>query len=251
MIHAYLEAIGIQAWVRRQAPVPKIQVPQSQAPPLAHIIPVAVTTVTATAAVPILPKPTPPEPIVSPALNWDTLNAQVQTCQRCALAHTRHHTVFGSGHPHASLMFIGDVPGSEGDNNGVIFSGTVGTLLDAMLHSLGLKRTEVYLCNVLKCHPPHNRAPHVDEIQACTHYLDAQIDLLQPRLIVALGAVATRHLLHSHNNLSDMRGHLHSYRNIPLFVTYHPAYLLRAPSHKRAAWEDLKRLLRYLRTAPP
>jgi len=178
-------------------------------------------------------------------LDWRDLNSMVSTCQACPLGETRKHAVFGAGNPRGSWLFVGEAPGAEEDRRGEAFVGRAGQLLDNMLRAMGLSREkDVYIANILKCRPPNNRDPLGPEVQACMPYLQRQIDLLQTRVIVALGRFAAQGLLQVDTPLSQLRGTTQHYQGIPLIVTYHPAYLLRNPIDKRKVWEDLKRALR-------
>jgi DNA polymerase len=154
--------------------------------------------------------------------------------------------VFGVGDPQAEVMFVGEAPGAEEDRQGEPFVGPAGKLLDAMLAAIGLDRREggVFIANVLKCRPPNNRDPQAEEVAACAGYLRRQIDLVQPRVLVALGRVAAQNLLESQQPLAKLRGGEHRFHETPLLVTYHPAYLLRNPADKAKAWEDLKAVWR-------
>ena len=177
-------------------------------------------------------------------LDWRDLSNMVSTCQACPLGETRKHAVFGAGNPHGSWLFVGEAPGAEEDRRGEAFVGRAGQLLDNMLQAMGLSREkDVYIANILKCRPPNNRDPLGPEVHACTPYLQRQIALLQPRVIVALGRFAAQGLLQVNTPLSQLRGTTQHYQGIPLIVTYHPAYLLRNPIDKRKVWEDLKRAL--------
>ena len=184
------------------------------------------------------------------SLDWEELRACVTACRTCEqLASTRTQTVFGVGDRDADWLFIGEAPGAEEDRRGEPFVGRAGQLLDNMLAALDLARGEnVYIANILKCRPPGNRDPRPDEMAACRPFLDRQIALIAPRVVVALGRVAAQALLASDAPLGRLRGGDHTYRGIPLVVTYHPAYLLRSPAEKAKAWNDLlrarKRMLR-------
>lgn len=169
-------------------------------------------------------------------------------CRRCPLAETRTTVVFGAGNADADLMFVGEAPGAHEDRQGLPFVGQAGRLLDRLLQEIGLSRDQVFIANVLKCRPPGNRDPEADEVESCRPYLDRQIELVKPKLIVALGRVAAQRLLATDAPLSKLRGPLHRYgpTQTPVFVTYHPAYLLRSPREKAKSWEDLKRIHRYL-----
>jgi len=173
-------------------------------------------------------------------LDWAHFSADVSACTACDLARTRNRTVPGVGDPRAEWMFIGEAPGAEEDAKGEPFVGQAGRLLDSMLAALGMNRIKaVYIANVLKCRPPGNRAPTPLEVEACLPYLDRQIALIQPKLIIALGKSAATTLLHVEATIASLRGRVHRYKGVPLIVTYHPAYLLRNLPDKAKAWEDL------------
>lgn len=173
---------------------------------------------------------------------WLPLQEAVAHCKACSLCTSRKQTVFGVGSLQARLLLIGEAPGAQEDLQGEPFVGRAGQLLDRMLVAIGLSRSQVYIANILKCRPPQNRDPTPEEVQTCTPYLQAQIALLEPTLIVALGRVSAHYLLNSSAKISELRRQWFSYgeAKIPLRVTYHPAYLLRNPSDKRKAWEDLQ-----------
>ncbi|MHB1587606.1 MAG: uracil-DNA glycosylase [Acidiferrobacteraceae bacterium] len=172
-------------------------------------------------------------------LDWSELKREVESCRRCPLHAGRTQTVFGTGNPKASWMFVGEAPGAEEDRQGEPFVGRAGQLLNAMLFAVGLKRDEVYIANVLKCRPPSNRDPADPEVCACEPFLARQIALVQPRLIVAMGRFAAHSLLKTDTPLGRLRGQKFQYGDRPLVVTYHPAYLLRNPVDKRKVWHDL------------
>jgi uracil-DNA glycosylase len=174
------------------------------------------------------------------ALDWRTFAADVDACTACGLCRTRNKSVPGVGDIHAQWLFIGEAPGAEEDARGEPFVGQAGRLLDSMLAALGMRRGEnVYIANVLKCRPPGNRAPEPTEAEACRPYLDRQIALIAPRIIVALGKSAATTLLNVDATIASLRGRVHRYQGVPLVVTYHPAYLLRNLPDKAKAWEDL------------
>ncbi|MBD3226385.1 MAG: uracil-DNA glycosylase [Caldithrix sp.] len=164
----------------------------------------------------------------------------IKDCQKCGLGATRTNFVFGSGNANAKLMFIGEAPGRDEDLQGKPFVGKAGKLLDKMLKAIGRQRADVFIANMLKCRPPQNRDPQTQELAECEPYLLKQLDLIQPKLIVALGRVAGQSLLKESTSLSKMRGQIHTFRQIPLIVTYHPAALLRSPRYKQQAWQDWK-----------
>jgi DNA polymerase len=164
-------------------------------------------------------------------------------CTRCPLCEGRNQIVFGDGNPDAALMFIGEGPGQEEDRRGLPFVGRAGELLTQMIErGLEIPRSDVYICNIVKCRPPKNRTPQPDEVATCKPFLDGQIDAVRPRTIVALGRPATSLLLGREVSISRVRGTWHEYRGIPLMPTFHPAYLLRqyTPENRRVVWEDLK-----------
>lgn len=172
--------------------------------------------------------------------DWGCLRAEVSACTKCALHATRTQGVFGVGDLAADWLIVGEAPGADEDRLGEPFVGQAGKLLDAMLDAIGLKRgADVYIANVLKSRPPGNRDPKPEEVAACLPYLERQIDLIRPRLILAMGRFAAQSLLVSDASIARMRGKLHTYHGVPLIVTYHPAYLLRNPVDKAKAWEDL------------
>ena len=171
------------------------------------------------------------------------LREKVIRCTKCdELVQNRHSVVFGSGSPHAKLVFVGEAPGAEEDRQGLPFVGPAGQLLTKMIEAIGLKREEVFIANVLKCRPPGNRTPKPEEIKNCEPYLVKQLGLIQPNLICALGTFAAQTLLKTATPISSLRGKIHDYHGIPVLCTFHPAYLLRNPSEKRKSWEDLKKL---------
>ena len=181
---------------------------------------------------------TPPSPVSG--LDLDALGAAVESCGRCPLARTRTRGVPGVGDPKAEWLFIGEAPGADEDRLGEPFVGQAGKLLDAMLAGIGLRRgRNVYIANILKSRPPGNRDPKPEGVAACLPYLERQIDLIRPKLIVVLGRIAAQTLLVSDTPIGKLRGHVHQYRGVPMVVTYHPAYLLRNPADKAKAWEDL------------
>ncbi len=170
------------------------------------------------------------------------LERMVADCRKCPLCETRTQTVFADGSPAARLMFVGEAPGRDEDLKGLPFVGRAGQLLDKMIAAIDLKREEVYICNVLKCRPPENRTPNPSEVAQCLPYLEQQIALVRPKLICALGLSAVQALLQTKGSMASMRGRTFEFRGVPLIPTYHPAALLRTPSLKRDAWEDLKRV---------
>jgi uracil-DNA glycosylase len=175
-------------------------------------------------------------------LSWEALQAEVGRCQACDLYKTRTNPVFGVGNPNANLLVIGEAPGANEDKQGEPFVGRGGQLLTNMLLSIGLKREDIYIANILKSRPPNNRDPAPEEVKACTPFLLRQISLINPQLILAVGRIAAHFLLASNASMANLRGNLFHYGadKIPLLVTYHPAYLLRSPREKRKAWQDMQ-----------
>jgi DNA polymerase len=180
---------------------------------------------------------------------------QVRGCRKCTLCEGRTRTVFGQGNPSARLVFVGEGPGFEEDKQGLAFVGPAGQMLTKMIVAMGLAREEVYICNVVKCRPPGNRTPTADEILACNPYLREQLEIIAPEMIVALGAPASKTLLHSTDAIGKLRGRYHEYYisgtrgvgpAVPVMPTYHPAYLLRDPSEKRKTWQDLQMVMETL-----
>jgi len=196
----------------------------------------------------------PDSPLLDPGpamLSWDELEARVASCTSCDLHPTRTQTVFGVGDRHADLMIIGEAPGADEDRLGEPFVGRAGKLLDAMLEAIGFSRSQVYIANIIKCRPPGNRDPHIEEAAACQPYLHRQIALIQPRLILSVGRISAHNLLGTEESVGRLRGRVHRFDpgDIPLIVTYHPAYLLRRPQEKSKSWQDLQAAYRQLHQA--
>ena len=179
-------------------------------------------------------------------LSLDDLRKTALSCARCDLSKTRTHVVFGSGNPKAKLMFVGEAPGMQEDIQGLPFVGRAGQLLTKIIESIGLKRSEVYIANVLKCRPPGNRNPLPTEIITCEEYLIKQIELIKPKVICALGKFASQTLLRSEEPITKLRGKFSDYHGAKLIPTFHPAYLLRNPKDKRLVWEDMKKIRKEL-----
>jgi len=230
-----LQAMEIDIWVPRQSPAS-----------VSIDLPVPVSTSTDLPIESITPVPDLPSTVASltPDLSekWKTLQHQVIHCTACELHQTRTQTVFGIGHQQARCLFVGEAPGADEDAQGEPFVGRAGKLLNAMLYAIHIPRESVYIANILKCRPPDNRAPAQHEMVHCTPFLQQQIMLIQPKLIVALGAVAAQYLLSTKTTIGNLRGKRFEYidTGIPLIATYHPAYLLRSPLQKRKTWEDLQ-----------
>jgi len=190
----------------------------------------------------------PPTGSLIPSMSWDELRGVVASCTACGLCKQRKQAVFGVGAESGPWLFIGEGPGADEDEQGEPFVGQAGKLLDSMMAALGIKRgREAYIANVVKCRPPGNRTPTPEEAAACAPFLDRQIELISPKVIVALGKTAAMRLLQTEASLGSLRGRVHRYRDTPLVVTYHPAYLLRTLPDKAKAWEDLLLARRTLR----
>jgi len=179
------------------------------------------------------------------------IRAELGDCSRCKLHRGRTTLVFGVGNPAAELMFVGEGPGAEEDRQGEPFVGRAGQLLTKMIEAMGFRREEVYIANVVKCRPPNNRDPEPDEIEACEPFLKAQIRAVGPRVLVALGRFAVQTLLRDTNPISRQRGRWREYEGVRLMPTFHPAYLLRNPGEKKAAWEDLQLVMKEFGRTPP
>ncbi|MBE0598113.1 MAG: uracil-DNA glycosylase [Desulfuromonadales bacterium] len=177
----------------------------------------------------------------------EEIRAELEECRRCQLCTGRRTIVFGVGNPQARLVFVGEAPGREEDEKGEPFVGEAGRLLDRILFAMGLRREQVYICNVEKCRPPANRDPLPEEIAACEPYLQRQLAAIGPQVIVTLGKFAAQTLLRDEAPISRLRGHWRQYQGVALMPTYHPAFLLRNPAAKREVWEDMKQVLQRLR----
>ncbi|HEX6900873.1 MAG TPA: uracil-DNA glycosylase [Thermoanaerobaculia bacterium] len=181
------------------------------------------------------------------AAELNALAATAAACTRCRLAEGRHKVVFGCGNPSAELMFVGEGPGADEDRQGLPFVGAAGELLTRIIQAIEMTREQVYIANVVKCRPPGNRDPQPDEVAACRGYLEKQIALVRPKILVALGKVAAQTLLGNDAPIGRMRGQWHQVQGIPTMVTYHPAALLRNPALKRPTWEDIQQVRDHLR----
>ena len=192
------------------------------------------------AAAPAAPTAPPANKPRTGQAGLQVLRDEIGDCQRCKLAPSRTNLVYGVGNPDADLVFVGEAPGADEDAQGEPFVGKAGQLLTKMIEAMGYSRSDVYICNVLKCRPPGNRNPEPDEVASCEPFLKRQLAAIRPRMIVALGKFAAQCLLRDDTPITRMRGGFRSYEGIPLMPTLHPAYLLRDPSKKKLAWEDLK-----------
>lgn len=246
-----LQELGLSpVWKRRAAP----SAGQFHPPPPQNIAaPVAAPSAVPAPAPPEIPPEKAPETGSAAApeesaiarMRWEPLREMVSECRRCGLCEARKRAVFGVGDENADIFFVGEGPGQEEDRRGEPFVGPAGKLLDAMLKSIGIGRESgVYIANIVKCRPPQNRKPKPEEALACMPYLRRQLELANPRLVVALGGVAAAHLLQTNEPVGALRQRLHSYMGAPLVVTYHPAYLLRSPLEKRKSWNDLRMIRR-------
>jgi uracil-DNA glycosylase len=240
--NAYLDVLGIDRWVPRSAPAARVE--EADAPPPAARRELTVTRETA----PVPPRSSPvatPQPAYNRgplAGDWPGLREQVAACTACELCKSRTQTVFGVGNTQAEWLIIGEAPGAEEDRQGEPFVGRAGQLLNAMLMAVGRPRDTVFIANILKCRPPGNRDPKPDEVARCLPFLQQQIRLLKPKMLLAVGRIAAQNLLGTDAPLARLRGKVHAFGEdaTPLVITYHPAYLLRTPADKRKAWEDLK-----------
>ncbi|MBV2091437.1 MAG: uracil-DNA glycosylase [Candidatus Thiodiazotropha sp. (ex Ctena orbiculata)] len=237
----YLRMMGVTQWRLRQADSEAIPQP----------------VVEAEAEVTLAEQPAPAGDVFEPTKSvnvsgdrsdWLTLREQVQACRQCGLRAGCSQTVFGVGNEQADLLIIGEAPGADEDRQGEPFVGRAGQLLNAMLLAMGFKREAVFIANIVKCRPPDNRDPAAEEASACQDYLLRQIALIQPKLILSVGRVSAQNLLETDIAVGKLRGRVHSFggTNIPLVVTYHPAYLLRSPEQKGKAWQDLQLALSVL-----
>lgn len=175
----------------------------------------------------------------------------ISTCDRCKLSKARKTMVFGEGSPHARLVFVGEAPGVEEDIAGKPFVGAAGKLLTDVIKAMGLTRDKVYICNVIKCHPPHNRDPEPDEIEMCFPFLQNQISLIKPEVICTIGRIPAQSLIDRDFKITRGRGQWHSFMDIPVMPTYHPAYLLRYPQAKKDVWDDVQKIMKKLGLEDP
>ena len=235
--NAYLDALGIDRWVPRNAPVQDVSerlMVRADEPGQAPVAPVI--------QVPAARAQLAPPPPLEPGIDWAPLRERVAACTACDLCKTRTQSVFGVGNTRAEWLVIGEAPGAEEDRQGEPFVGRAGQLLNGMLLAIGLPRETVFIANILKCRPPGNRDPRPEEVARCLPFLQAQVGLLKPKMILVVGRIAAQTLLATDAPLARLRGKLHHFgaTDTPLVITYHPAYLLRTPADKRKAWEDLK-----------
>ncbi len=226
--------MGVQLWELRELAVdaPVLSAPGAGVEDAAAV----------TDAAPAGAQPESGNPVMS--MTWRMLEKAVAECRLCDLHQSRTQTVFGSGNPNADLLIVGEAPGAEEDRQGLPFVGRAGQLLTEMLIAIGLTRDQVYIANTLKCRPPNNRDPLPEEVRRCEPYLVRQVELIQPKLILALGRIAAHNILKTADSLARLRTREHRFgsSSIPVYVSYHPAYLLRSPGEKRKAWDDLKKV---------
>jgi DNA polymerase len=237
----YYRELGIHDFYRRSTDVAR--------PPSAGEEPSLqeMETVINSPAVDLFAPQLPEKSAADPAAALRVIREDLGDCTRCKLHKLgRKQIVFGVGNPHAELMFVGEGPGADEDEQGEPFVGRAGQLLNKMIEAMGLKRWQVYIANVVKCRPPGNRTPERDETETCSPFLLRQIETIQPKAIVALGAVAAKSLLQINASMGELRGKSYDFRGSRLFVTYHPAYLLRDPRQKGEAWKDLQQVMKYL-----
>ena len=183
--------------------------------------------------------------------NLEELEHFINGCDKCRLSKERKNIVFGEGPPNARLVFVGEAPGMDEDLTGKPFVGQAGKLLTDIIKAMGLTRDQVYICNIIKCHPPRNRDPERDEIEMCLPFLETQLSLIQPEIICAIGRISAQSLVREDFKITRERGQWQSFRGIPLMPTYHPAYLLRYPKAKKAVWEDMQQIMKKLGLKDP
>ncbi|MEJ2591850.1 MAG: uracil-DNA glycosylase family protein [Candidatus Thiodiazotropha sp.] len=248
----YLEAMGITLWQRRALQSPEVPAVTAQQAAVERAKPVEPRQPVTPQSPPLPERSRTTEPPARPAaeqMDWPALRQTVRDCRACALRAGCTQSVFGVGDTSADLMVIGEAPGADEDRQGEPFVGRAGQLLNAMLLAIGLPRESVFIANIVKCRPPDNRDPRPEEALQCEPYLLRQIELIRPRMILAVGRIAAQNLLKTDITVGKLRGRIHRFgeRQIPLVVTYHPAYLLRSPEQKGKAWQDLQLALSGLR----
>jgi uracil-DNA glycosylase len=262
---SFYEDIGIRLFYRDRAATPLAQstvaarpsfqvhpeeIPLPKTTPTTAVQKAALTPASLPRKIDILPMPSGPSLFESVDKIADDSLLKIRTdlgeCTRCKLHKGRHTIVFGDGNPKAQLVFVGEGPGHDEDVQGLPFVGRAGKLLTQMIEAMGLQRKDVYICNVVKCRPPENRTPEEDEVSTCSPFLLRQIDVIAPKVIVCLGAVAAKTLLQTNRGISQFRGEWLEFRGRKLLATYHPAYLLRNPNAKGEVWKDLQKVMAVL-----
>jgi len=239
----YLEAMGITVWESRRSL--SASSCTSENLDACHLEPETINPTAESELAKLVSWPaSPPTVLANHQHNredeWIKLQHEVAACRKCGLCESRTQTVFGVGNRHPGWMLIGEAPGQDEDLQGEPFVGRAGQLLNEMLRAIGLRREEVYIANMLKCRPPQNRDPEAGEIAACRDYLQRQIQLLRPKLIMTVGRVAAQNLLNTQQSLAKLRGARYQFADTPVVVVHHPSYLLRSPLEKAKAWEDLQ-----------
>ncbi len=249
----YLQAMGIQSWALRAQPLTSVveEVVEKVVEELIedtvddvkeNVVPVEVSVETPAVIVDAVERgvaPTTTDVEIS-QLDWSALQSMVSSCTACVLHESRTNTVFGIGAHQAQVMVIGEAPGADEDQQGEPFVGPAGQLLNNMLLAIGYKREQVYIANILKCRPPGDRDPQPEEVSQCESYLQRQIEMVKPKVILAVGGIAAHNLMKVETAIGKMRGKQYQYAGTPVVVTYHPAYLLRKPSEKAKSWNDLR-----------
>ena len=231
----HLHDLGVTAWAPRRGarPAAAARPTHARPEPVAVVAPTAAVADARAAAI--------------ATMDWQGLKDAVKACTICGLRAGCTQTVFGVGDESAKWLIVGEAPGADEDRKGEPFVGRAGQLLNSMIAAMGMKREQVYIANILKCRPPNNRDPKPEEAELCRPYLERQIALVKPKLILAVGRIAAQNLLHTDVTIGRLRGTVHKLGELPVVVTYHPAYLLRSPGEKRKAWDDLKLAMRVAR----
>lgn len=235
---SYYREMGIYDFYRQEVPE------GAQLPLVANLEPPV-------QSIPSMPKEKPAAEPNDKVAALKIIREDIGDCTRCRLHERRTNIVFGVGNVNADIMFVGEGPGADEDAQGEPFVGRAGQLLNNMIAAMGIKREDVYIANVVKCRPPGNRTPEKDECDTCSPFLLHQIDVIKPKVIVALGAVAAKNLLAVNDSMSNLRGRWYDFKGSRLAVTYHPAYLLRDPRQKKEAWKDLQMVMKFLGLTPP
>jgi uracil-DNA glycosylase len=243
----------------KQALLERLRFERSMGIESIHPVPLETRTTSAPAAAAIIsqsPSPkavskAPAKPSGDVEARWKELESQALSCTKCVLHQGRNKVVFGCGNKQAQLVFVGEGPGADEDQQGVPFVGRAGQLLNKIINAMGIQRDEVYICNVVKCRPPDNRTPESAEILACSPFLEEQLSLISPKVIVTLGGPATKTLLQTSQGIMSIRGRWFAYKGIPVMPTYHPAFVLRqyTEENRRAVWDDMKKVMERIKQA--